>query len=533
MRSIFFVVSAMSAGLFVAACGSTDVEGTGTSGEAVTRTCGASTTAPVQGYDVSYFQGAFDWSTAHVPFGYARISDGTGFIDPQFDGNWARMKSAGVLRGAYQFFEPAQDPVAQANLMVQKVGRLGEGDMPAMIDVEVTGGQSPATIAARVRTWLQIVESGTGRRPIIYTGSFFWEDNVRDTTFGQYPIWIAAYGVSCPSLPAGWTNWLMWQYSDGNGALDHDVFNGSLAELRALAHGGGSSDRGDVVSLVMQNTGTHMTEAHTLSRASNFSQFSLHTGTALGQGDPAAWAFASGDYDRDGVADLYALSLGNEGNGSNSTEVHVLSGASNFQTFLVHAATPLQTTDKTNWAFVVGDHDRDGVPDVYALSLGVNGNGTHSTEVHILSGASGYHSFIVHTGTPLAPTNATDWAFLAADYDRDGVSDLYALSRGAHGNGTNSTEVHVLSGASTFQTFILHTGTPLAPTPVANWSFVAGDYDRDGADDLYALSLGNAGNGTNTTEVHVLSRASNFQTFVLHTGSALHPTDPSWSFVAQ
>ena len=203
--------------------------------------CGASANGPVQGVDVSTYQGNFNWPGAHVDFGYARISDGTGSIDSKFDENWTNMKSAGVMRGAYQFFEPGESEVAQANMMVAKVGHLGSGDLPAMIDVEATGGQSPATIAAKVRHWLQIVEAGTGKRPFIYTGSYFWQDHVKDSSFGQYPIWIAAYGPSCPSLPAGWSKWLMWQYSDGNGKLDHDVFNGSLAELRAYAGEGPSA----------------------------------------------------------------------------------------------------------------------------------------------------------------------------------------------------------------------------------------------------------------------------------------------------
>jgi len=219
-----------------AGCSSAPGDDVGTAGEAVTRVCGAPTNGAVQGYDVSVFQGAFAWQGRGVAFGFARISDGTGTIDPQFEGNWARMKAAGVLRGAYQFFEPGGDEVAQANLMVQKVGRLGSGDLPAMIDVEVTGGKNGATIAAKVRRWLQIVEAGTGRRPIIYTGSFFWQDNVGDATFGDYPVWIAAYGTTCPSLPPGWSNWTFWQYSDGNGALDHDVFNGTREQLEALAH---------------------------------------------------------------------------------------------------------------------------------------------------------------------------------------------------------------------------------------------------------------------------------------------------------
>ena len=200
--------------------------------------CGEPAGGPVQGVDVSVYQGNFDWAAAHVAFGYARISDGVRYVDPTFDGNWARMKAAGVLRGAYQFFEASEDETAQANLMVQKVGRLQPGDLPPMIDVEVTDNVAAATIGARVLHWLQIVEAGTGRRPIIYTGSYFWEDNV-GTNLSSYPIWIAAYGPSCPSLPQdGWSNWAFWQYSDGGGNLDHDVFNGSL--------GSAEGDRGVV-----------------------------------------------------------------------------------------------------------------------------------------------------------------------------------------------------------------------------------------------------------------------------------------------
>ncbi len=225
------LASLVLASLLIACSG----EGTQSSSAAVTVKCGAPPNGPVQGYDVSVYQGNFNWAGTNVQFGYARIGDGAGYIDSTFDGNWARMKAAGVLRGGYQFFEPSESEVTQANIVVSKLGQLGDGDLPAMIDLEVTDGQSPGTIAYKVRHWLQIVEAGTGKRPVIYTGSYFWQDNIGDTTFGAYPIRIAAYGVSCPSLPAGWSNWTFWQYSDGGGALDHDVFNGSLAELQAMA----------------------------------------------------------------------------------------------------------------------------------------------------------------------------------------------------------------------------------------------------------------------------------------------------------
>jgi lysozyme len=222
-----------SSAVLLAACAgnSGDGESTGSTDDALTTVCGASTTGPTQGYDVSTYQGAFDWSTHKVAFGAARISDGLGSIDARFDGNWSGMKTNGVLRGAYQFFEPGEDEVAQANLVISKVGKLGEGDLPVMLDVEVTGGQSPATIQTKAKHWLELVEAGTGKRPFVYSYASFLQTNL-GSGFGKYPLWIAGYGESCPSVPSGWTNWAFWQYSDGNGALDHDVFNGSLATLK-------------------------------------------------------------------------------------------------------------------------------------------------------------------------------------------------------------------------------------------------------------------------------------------------------------
>ena len=228
----------------VSGCSERDVSSTEVVSQDVTAVCGATTTGAVQGVDVSDYQPNFDWAAAKVQFGYAQVSDGTTNLDTTFDANWANMKKANVLRGAYQFFRPAEDEVKQANIVVSKVGKLGPGDLPAMIDVEDMGGQTAAVVAAKVKHWLAIVEAGTGLRPFIYTGSYFWEDNVKDTTLGATPIWIAAYGASCPSVPAGWKNWTFWQYSDGNMKLDHDVFNGTLAQLRAFSPSLAAADAG-------------------------------------------------------------------------------------------------------------------------------------------------------------------------------------------------------------------------------------------------------------------------------------------------
>lgn len=221
-----------------------DAEHVGTTGEELTTV----TPGPnhVEGIDVSHFQGAINWASEKAKgrmFGVASVGDGT-YQDPTFATNWAAMKAAGVIRGAYQYFEPADDPLVQADILIAKVGKLGDGDLPATIDVEVTGGQSAATIASKVGTWLTRVEAGTGRKPMIYTGPYFWQSNVASLACGGYPLWVADYGVSKPQVPAPWTTYKIWQYSDSNGALDVDSFQGSLADLQAFAQAPGAATHG-------------------------------------------------------------------------------------------------------------------------------------------------------------------------------------------------------------------------------------------------------------------------------------------------
>jgi lysozyme len=194
----------------------------------------------VEGIDVSYYQGAIDWNqveSSGIAFAVTRISDGLNFPDSDFDRNWPAIKSVGLVRGAYQYFEPGQDALAQADKVVQKVGRLGPGDLPVQLDMEVTGGQSSAAIVSKMKAWSDRVTAGTGKAPMVYTARYFWNDNVDSTDFSSYPLWVANYDVSCPNTPDAWTKWLIWQYGDNgtvsgiNGGADVDRFNGTREDL--------------------------------------------------------------------------------------------------------------------------------------------------------------------------------------------------------------------------------------------------------------------------------------------------------------
>ena len=204
----------------------------------------------IQGVDVSYYQGTIDWprvKASGIDFAFIRVSDGEVFKDPKFATNWAGARAAGVVRGAYQFFRPAQDPIAQADLLVNSIGTLAGDDLPPVIDVEATGGLSPSTIQARVRTWVDRVTQRLGRAPIIYTGKYFWRDEVGGPrTYAEHALWIAQYTSRCPDLPDPWARWTFWQHTDKGsvpgirGPVDLDKFNGDLAALQAFVGGAGT-----------------------------------------------------------------------------------------------------------------------------------------------------------------------------------------------------------------------------------------------------------------------------------------------------
>jgi GH25 family lysozyme M1 (1,4-beta-N-acetylmuramidase) len=202
--------------------------------------------ATTLGIDVSYYQGAINWTAvknAGVKFAFIRLSDGDVFQDPKFAANWNGAKQAGIVRGAYQFFRPNQSVTAQADKMIAAIGTYQPGDLPPVIDVEATGGLGPSAVASRVRTWVDRVKGALGVDPIVYTGKYFWRDQVGGpTSFATNPLWIAQYTSLCPDLPAPWQRWTFWQYTDSgsvsgiSGNVDMNRFNGSVADLLAFAN---------------------------------------------------------------------------------------------------------------------------------------------------------------------------------------------------------------------------------------------------------------------------------------------------------
>jgi len=210
----------------------------------------------VPGIDVSYWQSGIDWPKVRATgqrFAIIKATEGESYTDPTFEDDWSGSKLSGLLRGAYCFFHPKQDPKKQADRFLSVLqAQNDKAELPPVIDLEVTDGLTKDKIIPRAKAWLDDVELAVGRKPIIYAGVSFLETNFSDLGGGppvwakDYPFWLGWFPPQyvegmAPLMPRGWFSWTFWQYSETgningiNTNVNQDVFNGTLEDLYKFA----------------------------------------------------------------------------------------------------------------------------------------------------------------------------------------------------------------------------------------------------------------------------------------------------------
>ena len=502
------------------------------------------------GPDVSNWQhpsgASINWTlvkAAGHSFAFVKATEDTTYTNSYFAADWKAIAAAGMDRGPYHFARPGStsSAAAQAAYFASVVGNMGHpGDLPPVLDLEDTGGLSPANLIAWTQSFLSTTQSLTNRVPMIYASPNFWRTYMNNSTaFTAYPLWIAQWtSATTPSfpLPGGWTSWTFWQYTDAGtvpgiqGNVDVSQYCCDFGTLSALAFGSTTTPAPsqpptsgtNLYAAYLNGSGSGTVEVHAMTQSSNYTQFSLHTTTAFAPATAADWQFFVASFRGDGQPDLYGVHLRNTGSGK--VEVHVLSASSGYQTFILHTATAMGAVPPGQYEFTLAGLAGDHRADLYVIAL--NGTGSGTVEVHAMSEDSNYTSWVVHSTSALpAPLSTANWRFLIGD--RAGSGDLIGIAHVATGSG--HTEVHALTRASGYRNYSIHTATPLAYTADNQFAFALGDHDNDGIPDIYGIAMNSTGTGQ--TEVHVLSGASSYNVWIEHTPTGLGPTSStSWEF---
>ncbi|WP_085528399.1 GH25 family lysozyme [Kocuria massiliensis] len=218
----------------------------------------AHATDGIQGRDISVNQGTnYDWqgvAEAGVKFGQAQATDGLDWTSPAFRQQYKAIGDAGMYKGAYHFARPHQSGGAEQAQHFVKNGGGWTADgktLPGMLDLEPTPSaktaeeqcyhQSKAQMIRWIDDFRTEYQAETGRLPMIYTTTAWWNQCVGDTPeFADSPLMIAQWGSKTSGqVPQAWGDYDFWQHTEGgagkSSVADRSRFNASSEKLADLA----------------------------------------------------------------------------------------------------------------------------------------------------------------------------------------------------------------------------------------------------------------------------------------------------------
>ena len=138
-------------------------------------------------------------------------------------------------------------------------------------------------------------------------------------------------------------------------------------------------------------------------------------------------------------------------------EVHILDRNDKCKSFLLQTATKLHETGD-NFQFLLGEINKNGMLDLYCISK--YNTGTKCTEVHILNGNDNFQSFF--TKRKFQQMKLEILMILNQNYNKDGRLNLYCIKK--FETKTNFTEICIIRGNDYYQSVITSFATKLPET---------------------------------------------------------------------
>ena len=186
-------------------------------------------------------------------------------------------------------------------------------------------------------------------------------------------------------------------------------------------------------------------------------------------------------------------------------EVHLASGVSNFQNRTLETATTFGNETDGVWQLL---------PNQDLAFIKTSNTPSGRVEVHIASRASKYQTRTLETATTFGNEADGVWQLLP---NQDLVFIKTANTPNRH------VEVHIASRASSYQTRILETATTFGNEADGVWQLLPNQ-------DLVFIKTANTPNGH--VEVHIASRASNYQVRILETATTfVNEADGTWNLL--
>ena len=352
--------------------------------------------------------------------------------------------------GAGTFGPPSTFPVAAS----PKAVAVGDFNGDGTLDVAVCGGDEIVGIPGTISIFLG-TGAGSFGAPMIFPA-------------GQFPGSVAVGDLN------------------GDGKLDLVVSNAFDTVVSVvLGKGDGSFEApaafpvgAEPVSVALAdfNGDGKLDLAVTVVDINNVGSVAVLLGTGTGAFGPATnfppagknpQAIAVGDFNRDGKPDLAVVNFG-------SDNVSILLNTTPPPVFF--GAQPNVPVGIGPVSLAVGDFNGDGLLDLAAATIGVNGRG-NTISVLLGTGGGGFGAPTAFTAGP------TPFAVAVGDFNRDGNLDLVVANVGPN---LDAQTVSILLGTGT-GTFGAPTDFTVGTGPI---SVAVGDFNGDGVPDLATANFG-------------------------------------------
>src|SRR5215831_18957190 len=164
--------------------------------------------------DLSHWDPADDYDNVMGAGIYGCIykaTEGGSYTDPTYVSQQQAAKKAGLKWGAYHFADSSNIDNQIANFMHFA---CPDPDELFCLDWEDNGGDTMSL--DNVKKWVAAVEGQLDRagQCVIYGGNTIKEKGKGDSFLTSRRLWLCQYG-STPSLPDGYHDYWLWQFTDG------------------------------------------------------------------------------------------------------------------------------------------------------------------------------------------------------------------------------------------------------------------------------------------------------------------------------
>jgi Lyzozyme M1 (1,4-beta-N-acetylmuramidase) len=139
-------------------------------------------------------------------------TEGIAYVDEKMIARRELARDAELLWGVYHFLRPGSMS-DQVDFFLDTLKTTGCIDEYTLLAAD---HEDDGVSLGDLMEFMQLLEERSNRSPVIYSGHVLKDQlaGVASSELSKYRLWLAHYHVQTPTLPPGWAEYYLWQFTD-------------------------------------------------------------------------------------------------------------------------------------------------------------------------------------------------------------------------------------------------------------------------------------------------------------------------------